>query len=123
MINWQVLQAQLPVLDEYQLQRMDQTLGTVVIERLLRLFIEDSQQLDDRLQQAYQQSDFMGMAAHCHSLKSACGSYGALRCQYVSEKLEESCQLQDEEVITLQISVWQTALAATLEAVKERLTK
>ncbi|MGO1616530.1 MAG: Hpt domain-containing protein [Oceanisphaera sp.] len=121
MINWQALQAQLPVLDNYQLQRMEQELSLPVTERLLRLFLVDTQQLAERLQQAYQQDDFIDMAAQCHSLKSACGSYGALRCQYLSEKLEASCMQQDQASIRLQLHAWQNALEATLIALQQRL--
>lgn len=121
MVDWQHLQAQLPVLDAHHLQRMETELGEPVLERLLRLFIEDGQQLGNALQQAFADNDTEKMAACCHSLRSACGSYGALRCQYLSEKLEQSCDQEDEVNIAPQFYAWQQALAATLDGIHARL--
>ncbi|WP_417614805.1 Hpt domain-containing protein [Oceanisphaera sp.] len=121
MVDWQSLQAQLPLLDGHLLQRLEKELGEQVLVRLLRLFIVDGQQLSDALQQAFNDQDLVLMASCCHSLKSACGSYGALRCQYLSEKLEQSCHQQDAVSVRLQFQAWQSALAATLVAVQERL--
>ncbi|MFD1007397.1 Hpt domain-containing protein [Oceanisphaera ostreae] len=121
MIDWQTLQEKLPLLDEYHLQRMEQELGPSVFARLLRLFIEDGQQLGKTLELAFLDHSWAQMALSCHSLKSACGSYGALRCQYLSEKLEQSCNQQDEVTIGQQYKAWQSALAATLVAAQDRL--
>ncbi|GGB46134.1 histidine kinase [Oceanisphaera marina] len=121
MVDWQNLQAQLPLLDEHQLQRMKDELGEQVLGRLLRLFLEDGQQLGDTLQLAFMDNNTEKMASCCHSLRSACGSYGALRCQYLSEKLEQSCHQEDEANIAPQFHAWQQALTATLDEVRTRL--
>lgn len=121
MADWQHVQAQLPLLDDHQLQHMKKELGEPVLGRLLRLFIEDGQQLGGTLQQAFAENNPAKMASCCHSLRSACGSYGALRCQYLSEKLEQSCHQGDEANIAAQFHAWQQALAATLDEVRTRL--
>lgn len=61
------------------------------------------------------------MARCCHSLKSACGSYGALRCQYLGEKLEQSCRERDEVRVGEQMGVWRRTLEATLNELETRL--
>ncbi|GAA3706016.1 Hpt domain-containing protein [Oceanisphaera sediminis] len=121
MADWQRLQARLPLLDQHQLQRMEQELGAEVLTRLLRLFVEDSRQQGEALQGAFAERDQALMARCCHSLKSACGSYGALRCQYLSEKLEQSCHEQDEEQVESRMRAWQQALAETLQQLETRL--
>lgn len=121
MTDWQRLQARLPLLDQHQLQRMEQELGAEVLTRLLRLFVEDSRQQGEALQGAFTERDNALMARCCHSLKSACGSYGALRCQYLSEKLEQACHEQDNDQVENRMRAWQEALEETLQQLETRL--
>ncbi|MDX1267801.1 MAG: Hpt domain-containing protein [Oceanisphaera sp.] len=121
MTDWQRLQARLPLLDQHQLQRMEQELGADVLTRLLRLFVEDSRQQGEALKGAFAERDYALMARCCHSLKSACGSYGALRCQYLSEKLEQSCHEQDGDQVEKRMQAWQQALEETLQQLEARL--
>jgi histidine phosphotransfer protein HptB len=121
MADWQRLQARLPLLEEHQLQRMERELGAEVLTRLLRLFVEDGRQQGEALQGAFAEQDYALMARCCHSLKSTCGSYGALRCQYLSEKLEQSCHEQDEEQVENRMRAWLPALEETLQQLETRL--
>ncbi|MFP2768225.1 Hpt domain-containing protein [Oceanisphaera sp. KMM 10153] len=121
MADWQRLQARLPLLDQHQLQRMERELGDEVLTRLLRLFVEDSLQQKEALQGAFAERDYALIARCCHSLKSTCGSYGALRCQYLSEKLEQSCHEQDEDQVENRIRAWQQAQEDTLQQLETRL--
>lgn len=123
MLNWQTLQAQLPLLDDEQVNRMTQELSAPVMARLLALFLEDGQVQGAALHQAFVEQDTDAMARWCHSLTSACGSYGALRCQYLSEKLEQACQQGDQALMASLYAVWQLVLAETLALVSECLNK
>ncbi|OIN13122.1 Hpt domain-containing protein [Oceanisphaera psychrotolerans] len=120
MSDWLRLQARLPLLEPHHLQRMERELGPEVLERLLRLFVQDGQQQSAALQRAFGERDYDAMARSCHSLKSACGSYGALRCQYLSEKLEQSCHERDEARVDAQMQAWQPALEETLQQLETR---
>lgn len=121
MADWQRLQARLPLLDQHRLQRMEQELGAEVLTRLLRLFVEDGRQQGEALQGAFAERDHELMARCCHSLKSACGSYGAQRCQFLSEKLEQSCHEHDEEQVEQRMRAWRQALEDTLQQLEHRL--
>ncbi|ART79522.1 Hpt domain-containing protein [Oceanisphaera avium] len=121
MLNWQQLQDQLPLLDNEQLSKMSQELGEPVLLRLLAVFLNDGQTQGQVLAQAYSAKDYVQMARSCHSLTAACGSYGAVRCQFLSEKLEQSAKQLDEALINQQFTAWQMALSETLALVKERL--
>lgn len=121
MLDWQALQGQLPLLDEEHLTRMEQDLSRPVMVRLLSLFLEDGQVQGEALRHAFVAQDMEQMARWCHSLTSACGSYGALRCQYLSEKLEQSCKQADSALMVAQYAAWQTALADTLLLVAEQI--
>lgn len=123
MADWQQLQARLPLLDQSRLMRLEQELGAEVQARLLALFVEDGQQQGSALRQAFADEDYALMARYCHSLKSACGSYGALRCQFLSEKLERACRELDTDRIASMMVVWQQALAATLDEIAGRLQR
>lgn len=121
MLNWQALQAQLPLLDEEQVSRMSQELSVTVMARLLALFLEDGRSQGEALHTAFLAKDADLMARVCHSLTSACGSYGALRCQYLSEKLEQSCRQGQSALIAEQYAVWHVALDDTLVKVAQYL--
>ena len=121
MLDWQSLQSQLPLLDEDQVSRMEQDLSRPVLARLLQLFLDDGQTQGEALRQAFLAQDAKQMALWCHSLTSACGSYGALRCQYLSEKLEQACKQEDGVLMAAQYAAWQQALDETLFLVSERL--
>lgn len=123
MLNWQTLQAQLPLMDDEQVASMTQELSAPVMARLLALFLDDGQVQGAALHQAFVEQDADTMARWCHSLTSACGSYGALRCQYLSEKLEQACQQGDQALIAAQYAAWQLALAETLALVREYVAK
>ncbi|WP_375058077.1 Hpt domain-containing protein [Zobellella sp. DQSA1] len=121
MTDWLTLQARLPLLDLHQLRRLEQDLGAEVLARLLALFVEDGRQQGGILCQAFAERDYGQMADCCHSLKSACGSYGALRCHYLSEKLEQSCRERDTDKVAEQMVAWQQSLDATLNEFEARL--
>ncbi|GHA18218.1 Hpt domain-containing protein [Oceanisphaera arctica] len=121
MADWQRLQARLPLLDQHQLQRMEGELRAEVLTRLLRLFVEDGRTQGEALEGAFAERDYALMARCCHSLKSACGSYGALRCQYLSEKLEQSCHERDDIQVENRMRAWQQALEETLQQLETRL--
>ena len=123
MRDWQALQSQLPLLDDEQVSRMEQELSRSVMARLLALFLEDGQTQGEALRQAFIEQNAAQMALWCHSLTSACGSYGALRCQYLSEKLEQSCKQDDAALMAAQYAAWQAALDATLLLVTARLNE
>ena len=123
MLDWHTLQSQLPLLDEDHVSRMEQELTEPVMARLLGLFVTDGQVQGAALHQAFVQQDTEQMARWCHSLTSACGSYGALRCQYLSEKLEQACKQGDSALIAAQYAAWQAALDATLLLVAKRLNE
>lgn len=123
MHDWQSLQAQLPLLDDEHLSRMAHQLGEPVLIRLLRLFVSDGQSQGQALAHAFLEQDMAQMARCCHSLSSACGSYGALRCQFLSEKLELSCKQHNKVLIALQHQAWQSALAETLQLIDHRINK
>ena len=123
MLDWHTLQSQLPLLDDDHLSRMEQELTVPVMARLLGLFVTDGQVQGGALHHAFVEQDTEQMARWCHSLTSDCGSYGALRCQYLSEKLEQSCKQGDSELIAAQYAAWQAALDATLLRVAEYLNE
>ena len=122
MLDWFALQAQLPLLDTEQLTRMERELTAPVLGRLLHLFLEDGRSQGAALSQAFGEQNYEKMARYCHSLTAACGSYAAKRCQYLSEKLEQTCKREDASVIAAQYRAWQAALDETLLAVSKRLT-
>jgi HPt (histidine-containing phosphotransfer) domain-containing protein len=121
MSDWLRLQARLPLLDEHQLGRLERELGAETLLRLLALFVEDAREQERALEQAFEARDHGAMARHCHSLKSACGSYGALRCQFLGEKLELSCRERNEARVAEQMGAWRQALEATLDELAARL--
>lgn len=123
MLDWYSLQEQLPLLDDEHVSRMEQDLSAPVVARLLGLFLEDGRTQGEALRQAFIAEDVQQMARWCHSLTSACGSYGALRCQYLSEKLEQSCQQGDADLVVAQYGAWQAALDATLQILAVRLNE
>lgn len=123
MLNWQSLQYQLPLMDDEQISRMTQELTKPVMARLLALFLEDGQTQGEALSQAFIEQNAQQMARLCHSLTSACGSYGALRCQYLSEKLEQTCKQGDAALIAAQYTAWQAALDETLLLVASYLNE
>ncbi|MGO4998319.1 Hpt domain-containing protein [Oceanisphaera sp. W20_SRM_FM3] len=123
MLNWQSLQHQLPLLDDEQVSRMEQELSKPVMARLLALFLEDGQTQGEALRQAFIEQNAQQMALLCHSLTSACGSYGALRCQYLSEKLEQTCKQGDTALIAAQYTAWQAALDETLLLVADSINE
>lgn len=114
MSNWQRLQSALPLIDTHQMQQLEQQLGSAVVARLLGVFIQEGQQQKTLLQQAVMVGEYQAVARICHSLKSACGSYGALRCQYLSEKLEAACRQQQLDQIQVLASAWLQAWGETL---------
>ncbi|MCC4265549.1 Hpt domain-containing protein [Oceanimonas baumannii] len=120
MADWQTLYPRLPLLEPARLQLLAQDLGDDALSRLLVLFAEDGIQQGEALEQAFGNDDHELMARWCHSLKSACGSYGALRCQFLAEKLETACRQQDNGDIALLMAAWQLTLADTLKAVNSR---
>ena len=123
MLDWHALQNQLPLLDDEQVSRMEQQLTVPVMARLLSLFVEDGQAQGRALRQAFLAQDAEQMARWCHSLTSACGSYGALRCQYLSEKLEQACKQGDSALMAAQYMAWQAALDATLLLITSHLNE
>ncbi|WP_107851694.1 Hpt domain-containing protein [Oceanimonas marisflavi] len=118
MADWQRLYRRLPLLDPARLEQLERELGSDALARLLALFAEDGVQQGESLARAFTAQDTEEMARWCHSLKSACGSYGALRCQFLAEKLEAACRRQDGDEISLLMNAWQEALADTLPQVK-----
>ncbi|PSJ37508.1 Hpt domain-containing protein [Zobellella taiwanensis] len=118
MTDWQRLQQRLPLLDERRLEQLEGELGAEVLRRLLGLFIEDGRIQGEALAAAFAEQDLERMARHLHSLKSACGSYGALRCQYLGEKLEQCCRRRQREPLAELMFAWQAALADTLAQVR-----
>lgn len=121
MNDWLRLQARLPLLDEHQIQRLERELGETTLSRLWKLFVEDGREQGGALEQAFEVRDYDAMARCCHSLKSACGSYGALRCQFLGEKLELSCRERDETRVAEQMGAWRQALEATLNELEARI--
>ncbi|MDV2858433.1 MULTISPECIES: Hpt domain-containing protein [Oceanimonas] len=118
MADWQTLYPRLPLLDPARLEQLVKDLGQDALGRLLILFAEDGIQQGEALEQAFNEGNHEGMALWCHSLKSACGSYGALRCQFLAEKLEQACRQQQTDQVSLLMAAWQQALSDTLEAVQ-----
>ncbi|WMC11993.1 Hpt domain-containing protein [Oceanimonas pelagia] len=121
MADWQRLHGRLPLLDELRLEQLERDLGGEALERLLRLFAEDGVQQGASLAEAFAEQNEDGMARWCHSLKSACGSYGALRCQFLAEKLEAACRRHEPAEIAALMKAWQQALQETLACVQNRL--
>lgn len=119
MADWQTLSPRLPLLDPARLEQLVKDLGQDALSRLLALFAEDGIQQGEALEQAFNEQDVERMARWCHSLKSACGSYGALRCQFLAEKLELACRQQEAEQVSLLMTAWQQALQDTLDAVEK----
>lgn len=117
MSNWQHVQRALPLIDAHQIQQMEQQLGAEVVTRLLGLFIQEGKQQRELIQQAVITAEYEQVAQLCHSLKAACGSYGALRCQYLSEKLEVACRQQQVERIEMLASAWLQAWKETLAVI------
>ncbi|AEY01972.1 Hpt domain-containing protein [Oceanimonas sp. GK1] len=121
MADWQQLHGRLPLLDLSRLEQLERDLGSEALDRLLRLFAEDGVQQGASLADAFAAQDDDGMARWCHSLKSACGSYGALRCQFLAEKLEAACRRHEQVEIVPLMQAWQQALNDTLLRVEGRL--
>lgn len=114
MSNWQQVQSALPLIDAHQVQQMEQQFGAEVVARLLSLFSQEGELQSSLLQQAVMAGKYEEVAQICHSLKAASGSYGALRCQYLSEKLEVACRQQQLESIEVLASAWLQAWDETL---------
>ena len=114
MSNWQQVQRALPLIDTYQVQQLEQQLGAEVVARLLSLFSQEGELQGSLLQQAVMAGEYGEVARICHSLKAASGSYGALRCQYLSGKLEAACRQQQLESIEVLASAWLQAWDETL---------
>ncbi|OXY82815.1 Hpt domain-containing protein [Oceanimonas doudoroffii] len=121
MADWSALQQRLPLMDKARLAQLDGELGTDTLHRLLGLFLEDGRLQGEALSRAFADGDFEQMAKSCHSLKSACGSYGALRCQFLAEKLEAGCRQQDAEATGALMVAWELALSETLSEVQAQL--
>ncbi|GAA3531571.1 Hpt domain-containing protein [Zobellella aerophila] len=115
MTDWHSLQSRLPLLDRSRLVHLRQDLGGEVVQRLLSLFIEDIRQQRKDLVQAFADQDYVRLSHSCHSLKSVCGSYGVLRCQFLSEKLEVAGRRGDSEQVSAMTPVLLQGLTALLE--------
>lgn len=100
MTDWRSLQSRLPLLDRSRLVHLRQDLGVDVVQGLLALFIEDIRQQQQEVAQAFAARDYVRLSHCCHSLKSVCGSYGVLRCQFLSEKLEVAGRQGDSEQVS-----------------------
>ncbi|MDP5291181.1 Hpt domain-containing protein [Oceanimonas sp. CHS3-5] len=123
MADWQSLHVRLPLLDPSRLAQLERDLGSEALGRLLQLFAEDGVQQGASLADAFTAHDHDAMARWCHSLKAACGSYGALRCQFLAEKLEAACRGYDVAESAALMHAWQQALQETLSCVQEELDR
>ncbi|WP_116472892.1 Hpt domain-containing protein [Zobellella maritima] len=115
MTDWHNLQSRLPLLDRSRLAHLRQDLGVEVVKGLLTLFIEDIRQQRQEVAQAFADRDYVRLSHSCHSLKSVCGSYGVLRCQFLSEKLEAAGRREDSERVSAMTPVLLQGLEALLE--------
>lgn len=115
MTDWYRLQSRLPLLDRSRLSHLRQDLGADVLKGLLVLFVEDIRQQMHKVTQTFAVQDYEQLSHSCHSLKSICGSYGALRCHFLAEKLETASRREDGAQVSAMAPVLLQGLAALVE--------
>ncbi|MDV5169274.1 TMAO reductase system sensor histidine kinase/response regulator TorS [Photobacterium rosenbergii] len=104
----------IPVLDESVLGSDLQVLGQAMVEKMIALFADSSQQTMDKLLPAMQSGDLALVASLSHNLKGAAGTMGLRQLHQVCLEIEKSAKegTVEEEAANALEAVYQASLTA-----------
>ncbi|MBY5945564.1 TMAO reductase system sensor histidine kinase/response regulator TorS [Photobacterium rosenbergii] len=104
----------MPILDESVLGSDLQVLGQAMVEKMISLFADSSQQTMDKLLPAMQSGDLALVASLSHNLKGAAGTMGLRQLHQVCLEIEKSAKegTVEEEAANALEAVYQESLTA-----------
>ena len=104
----------MPILDESVLGSDLQVLGQAMVEKMISLFADSSQQTMDKLLPAMQSGDLTLVASLSHNLKGAAGTMGLRQLHQVCLEIEKSAKegTVEEEAANALEAVYQESLTA-----------
>ena len=104
------------VLDASALEKLTRETNATVMRRIIGLFIEETHGRITQISNACQDEDWNRLQREAHSLKSAAGTFGALRLQARAKELDDACRNQQtqrcRELAELVLSLTRESLAA-----------
>lgn len=80
------------VLDETVLKQLERDINTKTLKKLLEMFIEETEERLQAIQQLSQREQWDSVAREGHTLKSTAGSFGLKYLCNKAQELDESCQ-------------------------------
>jgi HPt (histidine-containing phosphotransfer) domain-containing protein len=107
------------LIDKLVLQNLANDLGSEVLDSLISVYVEDSLNTVEKLQQALKSDDYDLIALEVHTLKSVSATYGAHQALLLSKKIDAYCK-QKEPLSTFKQELEQliSVLNDTVEEVK-----
>ncbi|KMT66494.1 Hpt domain-containing protein [Catenovulum maritimum] len=87
-------------LDDTICQKLIYDVGNDLFLQLLKVYIEESQQICQKLISAIVKQDLKACELHAHSLKSSSKTYGAEQLAIVSEQAEQAAKSADTKLLS-----------------------
>ena len=113
-----------PILDQDAIDRMKEWGGSVLVDKMIRLFLDNTGDKMTRIQSGISDRRFEDSLQGAHSLKSSAGNLGAQRLSRLAARIEASSDTGDvEALVTLlpKILIAYDLTCAELETIAEGL--
>ncbi|MFB2863316.1 Hpt domain-containing protein [Aeromonas sp. MdU4] len=105
--------------DRKVLQQLAEDIGQEMLPVVISVFIEEVGEQLSQLRPLYEQGEWGQMARVAHSMKSSCGSYGAMTSYQQVVALEMACKQADAGEAERQLQLLEASLPQVLSLLSD----